>query len=130
MYSALRFVHISLAILTIAGFVLRGLWMFSRSPQLERRLVRIVPHVIDTAFLISGIWLMVILRLSVPQQGWLTAKFAGLVLYIVLGVIALRRGRTMAIRATAFVAALLTYAYIIGVALHKSPASWLALVGG
>ena len=126
MYLTLKFVHISFAILTIAGFALRGFWMFRQSTNLDRAIVRIAPHVVDSVFLITGIWLLVLLQLNVAEQSWLIAKVVALVLYIALGVIALRRGRTMQIRTAAFAAALATFLYIVGVALNKSPASWLA----
>jgi uncharacterized membrane protein SirB2 len=126
MYLTLKSIHIGFATLSIAGFILRGIWMFRRSAVMRRAIVRIAPHVIDTAFLITGIWLVVELQLSVAQQSWLIAKFIALILYIAFGAIALRRGRTMQIRTAAFIAALSTYLYIVGVALHKSPASWLA----
>ena len=129
MYSTLKIIHISFAILSVAGFVLRGVWMFSHSANLDRRIVRIGPHVVDTVFLISGIWLVVILHLNVREQAWLIAKFVALILYIVFGAIALGRGRTMQVRAAAFVIALLTYLYIAGVALYKSPASWMTYTG-
>ncbi len=128
-YSALKIIHVSLAILSIAGFVLRGAWMFGHSANLQRRIVRVAPHVVDTAFLISGIWLVVILHLAVREQAWLIAKLVALILYIVFGAIALRRGRTMQIRAAALVAALLAYLYIVGVALSRSPTSWIAFSG-
>jgi len=127
MYSTLKIIHIGFAILSIAGFVLRGVWMFSQSAHLDRRTVRIAPHVIDTAFLITGIWLVLILRLQVTQQDWLMAKFVALILYVVFGAIALRRGRTMRIRGATFVVALMTYLYIVGAALYRSPASWMAM---
>jgi uncharacterized membrane protein SirB2 len=127
MYSTLKAVHITLALLSISGFCLRGFWMFRSSANLERRIVRIAPHFVDTAFLITGIWLIVILQLKVLQQGWLIAKFVALVLYVVLGTVALRHGKTMRIRTAAFVAALMTYLYIAGIALNKSSASWFAL---
>jgi uncharacterized membrane protein SirB2 len=126
MYLTLKTIHIGFATLSIAGFILRGVWMFRRSAVLGRAIVRIAPHVIDTAFLITGIWLVVELQLSVAQQSWLIAKFIALILYIAFGAIALRRGRTMQIRTAAFIAALSTYLYIVGVALHRSAASWLA----
>lgn len=130
MYAALKIVHVSFAIVSIAGFVLRGVWMFGHSANLQRRIVRIAPHVVDTAFLISGIWLVVILHLAVREQAWLIAKLVALILYIVFGAIALRRGRTLQIRAAAFVAALLAYLYIGGVALSRSPTSWVTFFGG
>ncbi len=129
MYYALKIIHVSFAILSIAGFILRGVWMFGHSANLHRRIVRVAPHVVDTAFLISGIWLVVILHLALREQAWLIAKIVALILYIVFGAIALRQGRTMHIRAAAFVAALLVYLYIAGVALGKSPTSWIAFFG-
>jgi uncharacterized membrane protein SirB2 len=126
MYSTLKMIHISFAVLSIAGFVLRGIWMFGRRDILDELIVRVAPHVVDTAFLATGIWLVVTLRLDVMQQDWLIAKFVALLLYVVFGAIALRRGKTVRIRTAAFGAALATYLYIVGVALQKSPASWLA----
>ena len=129
MYSTLKTIHVSFAIVSIAGFVLRGVWMFTNSANLGRRIVRIAPHVVDTAFLISGIWLVVILHLPLRDHTWLIAKIIALTFYIVFGTIALRRGRTIKIRAAAFVAALLAYTYIVGVAHYKSPVSWIAFEG-
>jgi len=127
MYLTLKIIHISAAILSVSGFFLRGLWMMSGSPMLERRPVRIAPHIIDTIFLLSGIALILTLRLPVLSQPWLLMKFAALVIYILLGMIALRRGKTIRIRVTAFVLALAVFAYIAGVAMSKSPGSWLEL---
>ncbi len=126
MYLTLKYAHISFATLSIAGFVLRGFWMFRQSTNLGRAVVRIAPHVVDTAFLLTGIWLVVLLQLNMKEQSWLIAKLVALILYVVLGAIALRRGRTIQIRTAAFAAALASYLYIVGVALNKSPASWLA----
>ena len=130
MYLTVKFIHVSTAILTISGFTLRGIWMLSGSPLLEMRVVRILPHVIDTVFLLTGIWLVWLLRLPVLDQPWLIAKLIALVAYVGLGMIALRRGRTMKTRATALVLALATFAYISGVAMSKSVASWMAYLPG
>lgn len=113
-----------MATASIAGFILRGIWMMSKSGKLEAKVTRIAPHVIDSVFLLSGIGLIMVLRLPVMTQPWLLAKFAALVVYIVLGAVALRRGPTISVRRTAFVLALLTFAYIVGVALTRSPFSW------
>ena len=107
--------------------MLRGYWMMTESDRLQLRITRIAPHIIDTIFLLSGIALVFMLHLNAFTQPWLLAKFAGLVVYIVLGIIALKRGATRQIRVVAFVAALATFGYIVGVATAKSPASWLSL---
>ena len=116
--------HMTFAILSIAGFVLRGVWMMRSSPLSEHRLTKIAPHIIDTLFLVTGIAMVVNLQLAVLQNHWLLAKFAGLIVYIVLGAIALRRGRTLRIRAIAFAGALLAFAYIVNTAITRSPTPW------
>ena len=128
MYETVKLIHISAAIVTISGFVLRGYWMFSGSPRLQLKVVKILPHIVDTIFLLSGITLIVILHLPVLSQNWLLMKFVALVVYIVLGAVALGRGKTLRSRTLAFVLSLATFAYIVGVALGKSTTSWFELL--
>jgi len=122
-YFALKHIHIACAGLSLGLFMLRGAWMFSGSPLLEARFARVVPHVIDTILLASAIGLMLIIRQYPFVQGWLTAKVVGLLVYIVLGTIALKRGRTRLQRGMAFFAALAVFAWIVLTARHHAP--WL-----
>jgi uncharacterized membrane protein SirB2 len=121
MYSTLEAIHIACVIASGGGFLLRGALMLADSPLLASRLVRVAPHVVDTILLVTGVAMAVIAQFSPLAQPWLAAKIGALVVYIVLGSIALRRGRTRAIRGAALAAALATYAYIVGVALTRSP---------
>ena len=130
MYTSLKTLHALTALVTIAGFLLRGYWMLTGNARLNAKLTRVLPHVIDTLFLVSGIALLVLLNGGPLTQAWMLAKIAGLVAYIVLGMLALRRGRTEAIRNAAFVAAIAVFAYTYGVALSKSPLSWLTVFAG
>jgi uncharacterized membrane protein SirB2 len=127
MYALLKILHLCMAVLTISGFIVRGAWMLSGSANLDRKLVRVLPHIIDTVFLLSGIGLIVLLQLPIIGSPWLIAKLTALIVYIMLGTIALRRGKTMRVKAIAFILALLTFTYIVGVALSKSVWSWMAL---
>ena len=129
-YLLIKSLHMFSALATLLGFMLRGYWMMSQSDNLELRITRIAPHVIDTIFLLSGIAMVWQLQLNAFSQPWLVAKFAGLIIYVVLGTVAIKRGPTMQIRIIAFVSALAVFAYIAGVAMSKSPASWLALLTG
>ena len=126
MYVALKHLHLTAVTLSFALFALRGLWMLADSPQLQRRWVRIIPHLIDTVLLASAIGLTLILQQYPFVNGWLTAKVLALIAYIILGSIALKRGPTKAIRATAWVAALATFGYIASVALSHDPLGFLA----
>ena len=118
-YLAIKHLHMGCAGLSIAMFLLRGTWMLQGSSMLQRRWVKIVPHVVDTVLLGSAITLAVISHQYPFAQPWLGAKVVALVLYIVLGAIALKRGRTLRIRAIAFAAAIATFAYIVMVAVTR-----------
>ena len=120
-YLLLKHLHMSCAALSGTIFLLRGLWMLQDSPQLGRRWVRTLPHLIDTVLLASAVTLAVWSAQYPLAQPWLTAKVCALLLYIVLGSVALKRGRSKGIRAAAFLAALATFAYIVAVALSKNP---------
>lgn len=125
-----KMLHTFAAVLTICGFILRGYWMMSGSELLQHRLTKVLPHIVDTVFLLAGIALVWMMSLNVITQPWLLAKFAGLVVYIVLGTVAIKRGKTKEIRVMAFAGALAVYAWVVGVAIAKTPASWLAFFAG
>lgn len=120
-YLALKTLHVTCAVLSGSGFFLRGLWMCCASPMLERRWVRVLPHLVDTTLLTSAVALAVISGQYPFAQPWLTAKLCALLVYILCGTMALKRGRTRAVRVVYFVAALLVLAYIGSVAVTRSP---------
>ncbi len=115
----LKTLHVACAILSVSGYFLRGLLMLRGSALLNNRWVKVTPHVIDTLLLASAIVLAVRLQQYPFVHGWLTAKVLALVAYIVLGAIGLRYGRTRRIRVVAWLAALLTFGYIVAVALTR-----------
>ena len=120
-YAVLKSLHVGSAILSVAGFAARGVLMLRGSPLLQTRFVRVAPHVVDTVLLASAAGLAWMSAQYPFAQGWLTAKVLALVLYVVLGSIALRRGRTRATRALAFALALCCALYILSAAFTRSP---------
>ena len=120
-YLVLKYLHVACVVLSGLGFSLRGWWMLNDSLQLKTRLARVVPHVIDSVLLGSAL-LMAWQSSQYPfAQGWLTAKFFGLLAYILCGTMALKRARTKGRRVAFLMLALLAYAYIVGVALTRNP---------
>ena len=118
-YLAIKYIHITCAILSGSLFLLRGYWMLVESDSLRRRWVKVVPHIVDTLLLTSAL-IMVFWSGQYPfVQSWLTAKVIALIVYIALGTIALKRGKTRAVRSGALLAAILTFAYIVSVALTR-----------
>lgn len=89
--------------------------------MLQAKFVKVAPHVIDTLLLVSALTLVLMSGQYPFVQGWLTAKLLALIAYVVLGTLALKRGKTKVIRSAAFVAALLVFGYIGMVAVTKQP---------
>lgn len=121
-YEFLKTVHVTSAALSIAGFVLRYLLMLAGAAALRSRIARVLPHVVDTVLLASALAMAWMIG-SLPA--WLVVKIVALLAYIVIGSIALKRGRTMAARAVAGLLAIAVFAFIVSVALTKSPAGFL-----
>jgi uncharacterized membrane protein SirB2 len=116
-YSTLKLIHIGCVFLSITLFVLRGMAMWADAPL--PRALRVVPHLIDSVLLVSAITLATWANFNPLQQPWLAAKLLCLVGYVVLGSIALKRGKTRGQRLAAFAAALLVLSYMIKLALSK-----------
>ena len=117
----LKTIHVSCALISFALFFLRGIWSFNGSPIMRQGWVKIVPHVVDTLLLISALALAFTIQQYPFVDTWLTAKFFGLLLYIGLGSVALKYGKSKAIRISAWLAALAVFAYIVLVAKQHNP---------
>jgi len=122
----LKLIHQTTVVLSISGFALRGGLMLAGSTLLRRRWMRTWPHLIDTLLLVSGIWMAVNLHFTPANSPWLTAKIVALLVYIGLGFVALRQGRTRRVRITAFIAALACFGYIALVAMTRTPLPFIA----
>lgn len=119
-YIILKYIHVVTAIISIVGFIVRGVWMMLSSTMLQQRWVKIAPHINDTLLLATAIALVFITAQYPGPAAWINAKIIALVVYIVLGIIALKPSRPMGVRITAWCLAILTFAYIVLVALSKS----------
>jgi uncharacterized membrane protein SirB2 len=127
LYDLIKQLHVAAVVISLAGFAARGGLMLAASPLLERRWLRVAPHVVDTILLASGIWLAWLSSQYPFVQPWLTAKLLGLVAYIACGMVALRRGKTPAVRGFFFALSLLAAAYIVSVAVTRDPAGFLVV---
>ena len=123
-YAVLKIIHVSSVGLSYALFVVRGMWMMRESALLQRRWVKIVPHVVDTVLLASAVALAVMSHQYPLVNGWLTTKVIGLLIYIGLGTIALKRGKTRRTRVAAWLAAQAVSFYIVAVAFTRMPLPW------
>lgn len=120
-YLAIKHLHMTAAGLSILFFVIRAYWSVTGSTILQHRLVKTLPHVIDTVLLLAGITLAAMMGANQP---WILIKIVALIAYIGVGTIAIKRGKTPKTRAIAALVAVLIFAYIVGVAITKHPLSW------
>lgn len=129
-YFVVKFLHVTCVVLSISGFVLRGSLMLADSPLRHARWLRIVPHVNDALLLAAALTLTVLVGQYPFVDGWLTAKVFGLIAYIVLGSLALKAGRTRAQRATAWLAAIVVFGYVVSVALTRDARGFIGWLAG
>lgn len=125
-FATLKAVHLLCVAATYVLFVLRGVWMMRESPNLRKRWVLIAPHVIDTLLIASAVAMAMLIRQYPGSSDWLTAKLIALLVYIALGTIALKRGRTRRQRIAAWFAAQAVFFYIVAVAVTHNPLPWTA----
>ncbi len=124
----IKALHVVCVALSFAGFFVRGILMLRDSTLLHLRAVKIVPQLVDTLLLVSAIILAIQLRFSPLEQPWLMAKIIALLVYIGVGLVALRFGRSKRIRLFAWLSGLVIFTYIVSVALSKSVLGWLVFV--
>jgi uncharacterized membrane protein SirB2 len=120
-YAALKMIHVTSVVVSYLLFSLRSMWMMRGSAVLQQRWVKITPHVVDTILLVSAITLAMRIQQDPINDSWLSAKVAGLLIYIGLGMMELRFAKTRKMRISAWIAAQAAFLYIVLVALTKNP---------
>jgi uncharacterized membrane protein SirB2 len=126
LYPLLKLIHISTVIITGSLFLLRFVWMLQDRLPEKAPWVYTLPHYNDTLLFLSGLSMAAIIGQLPMVAPWLTSKLFILLAYILLGTLALRRGRRRWIRIYAGIAALGCYLYIITIALTRDPTPTLA----
>lgn len=127
-YLEIKWLHIACVIASGGLFFLRGCLMLAGSKLANHVGVKRLSYLIDTTLLVAALLLVQILYHFQFIPAWVTTKIVLLVVYIALGVYALRRGRTPLVRGTSFVAALAVFGFIITVAIAHDPAGIFVLL--
>jgi uncharacterized membrane protein SirB2 len=127
LYPLVKAVHVGAVSLSAAGFVARALGRMAGAAWMRRRVVRILPHVVDTILLASALTLAFVLQADPWMLPWIRTKFVALLAYIALGKAALSESLGARARLSAFAAAVFVFGLIVLVALTKRP---LGILGG
>ena len=128
-YLEIRWVHIAAVMASGSLFLVRGLLVQSGHPEWAlAAFPRYLSYAIDTALLTAALMLLTILPSAMFANGWLALKLALLPVYVGLGWLALRRGRTGRARLAYFAGALLVYGCIFIIARSHDPLGPLRLI--
>ena len=127
-YLQLRQAHIAFAVVSVSIFGLRGLLMLAGSAYANSAWLKYPSYTVDTLLLTAALMLTNVIHQYPFQAGWLTMKVLLLVVYVVLGSVALKRGRNRRARIGAFVAALLTVGFLFTVARAHHPLGIFAML--
>ena len=124
-YATIKHIHLGAVALSGIGFFVRGLASLRGAHWVQGRAAKTLPHIVDTVLLVSALGLAAMAHLNPANTPWVLAKIIGLVLYIALGVVALRPRLSTTVRASAWVGALLVLGWIASVAVSKTPWGFL-----
>jgi uncharacterized membrane protein SirB2 len=114
-------IHVATVMLSLFGFVLRGVLRFSGSDLINRKWLKIAPHIVDTVLIVSAITLLLQASLNPLNTPWLLAKIIALIIYIGLGLIAFRFASSRSVALWSWGVAIMVFCYILAVAVTKSP---------
>lgn len=123
MYMFLKHLHLTTIAISVTLLVLRFIGSMLHAAVMQKRWVKIVPHINDTILLLTGVGLIAVTGFYpfTPHSAWLTEKLLGVVIYILLGFVALREGKNKAIRTFALLGALGWIWLIAQMAMTKVP---------
>lgn len=128
MFLTLKIIHMCCALISFTSFLFRAYLMVNDSKLLNHKFILVTPHLIDTLFLLSGFSMAFVLNMGLFAQGWLTMKIILLMFYLLFVGIALNRGKTKSVRVASFFLAVITFVYIVGIAVNKTGVSWFAMI--
>lgn len=121
----LKNIHVLTAVISFSLFFIRGVWVLKGSAMMQKKWVKIVPHVNDTILLGTAIALAISIEQYPFVDSWVTAKVLALIAYICLGLEAFRIAKTERGRAIAWLAAMVVFLFIVSVAVTKVPVGFL-----
>jgi len=114
-------IHVATVMLSLFGFVLRGVLRFRGSGLINRKWLKIAPHIVDTVLIASAITLLLQASLNPLTTPWLLAKIVALIIYIGLGLVAFRFAGSRSVALWSWGMAIVVFCYILAVAVTKNP---------
>jgi uncharacterized membrane protein SirB2 len=123
-YPQIRGIHILAVVLSGSLFALRGAGVLANARWPRAAAVRYLSYSIDTVLLTAALMLLTFLPAAMFANHWLMVKVLLVVAYVVLGMSAMRRAGSRSASLVFYVAALLVFAAIVGIARAHHPLGW------
>jgi uncharacterized membrane protein SirB2 len=120
-YPQVKLAHVAAVVASGALFFLRGAAVQLGAQWAMAAPLRYLSYTIDSVLLTAALMLATMLHQYPFADAWLTVKVLLLVVYIVLGVLALKRGRSPGIRLASWLGALAIFGLIVSVARAHDP---------
>ena len=119
LYPGFKHTHMTFVALSVLFFVVRFTLHLRQSPIMDKKFVKIAPHVIDTFLLLSGLILCFSIKQYPFVDPWMTEKIGAVVAYILLATIALKANRNKLFKVFAALGALGWVVYAAKLAVFK-----------
>jgi uncharacterized membrane protein SirB2 len=121
MYEMVKHLHLTTIVLSVVLFLFRFVLNILQSPMLQKRWLKILPHIVDTLLLVSAATLCLLLKQYPLVDAWVTEKLIALVMYVFMVTLALKLGHNSFMRGMGLLGALSWITYAGMVALSKQP---------
>lgn len=121
MYEIVKHIHLTTIALSVVLFLLRFILSARQSPMLQKKWLKILPHIVDTLLLLSAGTLCVLLKQYPFVDAWVTETLLAFVMYVFMVTLALKLGRTAFLRGIGLLGALSWIAFAGMVAVSKQP---------
>ena len=115
----------TLAVLSISLFTLRFVWLLANSVQLQKKWVKISPHIIDTLLLTIGVVMAVQYSINPVEQLWLGEKLLAIIAYIFTGYYTLKVARNKPMQIIGYLGAMGWVMLIVRLAMTREPLFFL-----
>ncbi len=119
MYTAVKHIHLTAIILSLVLFIARFVLLWLKSSKLNSKLLKVLPHLVDTVLIVSAITLCVLLQQYPLVDAWVTEKLLALIMYVFMVTLALRLANNNFMRIIGFVGAISWVAFAGAVAVSK-----------
>ena len=120
-YVLIKMVHAVLVLAVGLLFLWRMYLTLTQSPAQNAKIPTALAHIFSFGLLASGLT-MVALYGSMPA--WVLTKLIFLFVFIALGVVAFKRAKTRSLQLVMMALALVTYGFLVSVAVTKVPAGF------